>query len=346
VNEIRVLRRGHVSVRVMPSAVLVGATAWALALGVALTAVTVGDYPMPLSDVLATLRGNGTLLTYDVIVRNRLPRALVGLLVGAALGLAGAVVQRLARSALVSPDVIGINAGASAGAVVVIVVGAGTTAIVTGALAGAAAAAVLGYAVAYRGGFSAYRLVLAGIGVTALANAAASFLLTRSDRNDALRAATWLVGNVAGRSWPDVLVVATALVVGCPPVLLLARQLQLLELGDDLARGLGGRVELARPALLGCGIGLSALATAAAGPIAFVALVAPQIVRRALPARSAGLLPAAGVGAFVVAAADLAARRLFSPHELPVGVLTAAVGAPVLLYLLVRARRSAERLSP
>jgi iron complex transport system permease protein len=144
---------------------------------------------------------------------------------------------------------------------------------------------------------------------------------------------------VAGRSWPDVLVVAAALVVFAPPVLLLARQLQLLELGDELARGLGGQVDRARPALLVCGVGLATLATAAAGPIAFVALVAPQIVRRALDTDSAGLLPASGVGAFVVAAADLGARRLFSPYELPVGVLTAAVGAPVLLYLLVRANK-------
>jgi iron complex transport system permease protein len=343
VSSVRVLRRGKVSVRVAPASVLLGTVAWALALGVALYAVTVGDYPMPLSDVLATLAGEGTLVTYDVVVGNRLPRALVGVLVGAALGLSGTVFQRLARNPLVSPDVIGINAGASAGAVIMIVVlGAGSVAIVAGALTGAAAAAVLVYAVAYRGGFSGYRLVLVGIGVTALMNAAASFLLTRSDRNEALRAAIWLVGSVAGRSWPDVLVVAAALVAFAPPVLLLARQLQLLELGDELARGLGGQVDRARPALLVCAVGLAALATAAAGPIAFVALVAPQIVRRVLAppdARSAGLLPASGVGAFVVAAADLGARRLFSPYELPVGVLTAAVGAPVLLYLLVRANK-------
>jgi iron complex transport system permease protein len=335
-----VIRRGRVAVRVAPASVLLGAVAWALALGVALCAVAVGDYPMPLPDVLATLAGEGTLVTYDVVVRNRLPRALVGLLVGAALGLSGTVFQRLARNPLVSPDVIGINAGASAGAVIMIVVlGAGSVAIVAGALTGAAAAAVLVYAVAYRGGFSGYRLVLVGIGVTALMNAAASFLLTRSDRNEALRAAIWLVGSVAGRSWPDVLVVAVALVAFAPPVLLLARQLQLLELGDELARGLGGQVDRARPALLVCAVGLAALATAAAGPVAFVALVAPQIVRRMLDTGSAGLLPASGVGALVVAAADLGARRLFSPYELPVGVLTAAVGAPVLLYLLVRANK-------
>ncbi|MHA6627438.1 FecCD family ABC transporter permease [Pseudonocardia sichuanensis] len=337
---VRVLRRGAVSVRVAPASVLLGTVAWLLACAVALYGVTVGDYPMPLADVVATLSGDGTLITYDIVVRNRLPRALVAMGVGAALGLSGTVFQRLARNPLVSPDIIGINAGASAGAVVMIVVGAGAAAVVGGALTGAAAAAALVYAVAHRGGFSGYRLVLVGIGVSAFMNAAASYLLTRSDRNEAFRAAVWLVGSVAGRSWPDVLAVAAGLVVGAPAVLLLARQLQLLELGDELARGLGARVGIARPALLAAAVVLAALATAAAGPIAFVALVAPQIVRRVLDARSPGLLPASGVGACVVVAADLAARRLVSPYELPVGVLTAAVGAPVLLYLLVRAHRA------
>jgi iron complex transport system permease protein len=335
------LRAGRVSLRVEPASVLLGAAAWAAALAVALYAVTVGDYPMPLSTVLDTLAGHGTLLTYDVVVRNRLPRALVALLVGAALGLAGMVLQRVARNPLVSPDVIGIGAGAAAGAVVmIVVVGAGATAVVAGALVGAVAAAATVYAIAARGGFGGYRLVLVGIGVTALANAGASFLLTRSDRYAAKQAATWLVGDVAGRSWPDVLTVTAGLALGAPVVLLLTRHLRLLEIGDELARALDGRIGAARAALVAAAVGLTALATAAAGPIGFVALVAPQIVRRVLGARSAGLLPASGVGALVVAAADLAARRLFSPDELPAGVLTAAVGAPVLLWLLVRANRT------
>ena len=334
------LRAGPVSLRVERTSVLLGAVAWAAALAVALYAVTVGDYPMPLSTVLDTLAGHGTLLTYDVVVRNRLPRALVALLVGAALGLAGTVLQRIARNPLVSPDVIGVGAGASAGAVVMIVaLGAGATAVAAGALTGAVVAAATVYAIAARGGFKGYQLVLVGIGVTALANAAASFLLTRSDRYAAKQAATWLVGDVAGRSWPDVLTVAAGLAAGAPVVLLLTRHLRLLELGDDIAQALDGRIGAARTALVASAVALTALATAAAGPIAFVALVAPQIVRRALGTRPAGLLPAAGVGALVVAAADLTARRLFSPDELPAGVLTAAVGAPVLLYLLVRQNR-------
>jgi iron complex transport system permease protein len=335
------LRAGPVSLRMDPAAVLFGAGVWAAAFAVGLAAVAGGDYPMSLPAVLDTLAGHGTLLSYDVVVRNRLPRAIVAMLVGASLGMAGMVLQRIARNPLVSPDVIGIASGASAGAVVmIVVVGAGASAVVAGALTGAAVAAAAVYAIAARGGFAGYRLVLVGIGVTALANAAGAFLLTRSDRYAAKQAATWLVGDVAGRSWPDVLTVATGLAVGTPVVLLLTRHLRLLELGDEIAGALDGRIGRARAALVAAAVGLTALATAAAGPIGFVALVAPQIVRRVLGTRSCGLLPAAGVGALVVVAADLAARRLFSPDELPAGVLTAAVGAPVLLWLLARANRT------
>jgi iron complex transport system permease protein len=340
VNNGLVLRRRAVSLRLSPTSVLLGSVTWVLALAVAAVSLTLGDYPMPLSEVLATLTGNGTLISYDVVVRNRLPRALAALLVGAALAVSGGIFQRLARNPLVSPDVIGINAGASAGAVVAItVVGAGTGTVAGGALVGATLAAVLVYAIAYRNGFSGYRLVLVGVGVTALLGSAASFLLTRADRNQARQAAIWLVGTVAGRTWGHVATIAGALLVLLPLVLALSRQLRLLELGDDLARTLAGHVELARALLLAAGVGLAALATAAAGPIAFVALVAPQIVRRLLAERTAGLAPASGTGALVVIGADLAARRLFSPYELPVGAITALVGAPVLLYLLVRANR-------
>lgn len=334
------VRCGGLSVRVSPPAAALTVVTWALALCVAMFSVTVGDYPLPLSDVLDTLAGRGSLISYDLVVRNRLPRAIVGLLIGAALAISGAIVQRLARNPLVSPDIIGINAGASAGALLMITVfGGGAAAITGGALAGAAAAVVLIYAVAYRRGFSGYRLVLVGIGVTALLASAASFMLTRSDRQAALQAAIWLVGSVAGRNWLHVGIAGGAIVVVLPLVLVLSRQLRLLELGDELARTLAGRVELARGLLLAAAVVLAALATAAAGPVAFVALVAPQIVRRLLAERSAGIMAASGVGALVVALADLAARRLFSPYDLPVGVVTAIVGAPVLLYLLVRANR-------
>ncbi|MDN5915583.1 MAG: iron chelate uptake ABC transporter family permease subunit [Pseudonocardia sp.] len=335
-----VLRRGGFSVRLGVRAVVVGALAWAIAVAVALRGTVVGDYPMPLATVLDTIAGNGTLITYDVVVRHRIPRAIVGVLVGAAFGVSGAIFQRLAHNPLVSPDVIGINAGAAAGAVLVILVFGGTTGWVTaGALIGAGVAASLVYGIARRGGFSGYRLVLVGVGVAAILASASTFLLSRADTNEAMRAAAWQVGSLASRTWPDVLTAALAIGLLVPAALVLSRSLRLLELGDDLARTLSPRIEPARVGLLAAAVGLAALATAASGPIGFVALVAPQIVRRLLRERSAGLLPSAGVGALVVVSADLVARTAFSPYELPVGVLTALVGAPLLVYLLVRANR-------
>lgn len=334
------LRRGPVSARIDLRALTVGIVAWTAALGTALVAVTVGEYPVTLSTVVDTLAGGGTLISYDVVVVHRLPRAVTGILVGAAFGAAGGVLQRLARNPLVSPDVIGINAGASAGAVLMIIgVGASAAWVTGGALAGAVAAAATVYLVARRGGFSGHRLVLVGIGVAAMLSSAATFLLSRADVNAAHSAAVWLVGSLSGRSWPDVVPVAAGSFLALPVVLALVRRLRVLELGDDLGRSLDRRAGAARTTLLACAVALSALATASAGPVGFVALVAPQIVRRLLAERSPGLLASAGTGALVVAAADLAARTLVAPAELPVGVVTAVVGAPVLIALLVRANR-------
>ncbi|ANY09369.1 FecCD family ABC transporter permease [Pseudonocardia sp. HH130630-07] len=334
------VRTGPVSARLGVRGLVLGTVVWVVAVAVGLAAVTIGEYPLPLGTVLDTLAGHGTLITYDVVVTHRLPRALVGIAVGAAFGVAGAVLQRLAGNPLVSPDVIGVNAGASAGAVVMIIgFGASSAGVTGGALAGAAVAAVAVYAVAWRNGYSGYRLVLVGIGIAAMLTSAATFLLGRADVNAAYAAAIWLVGSLSGRSWPDLLPVAAGLAVLLPVALASVRRLHLLELGDDLARVLSPRIGRARIVLLAAAIGLSALVTASAGPVGFVALVAPQIVRRVLAGRSPGLLTSAGTGAAVVVAADLVARAAFVPHELPVGVVTAVVGAPVLIALLVRGKR-------
>jgi iron complex transport system permease protein len=335
-----VVRRGPFSARFRVRALSVAVLSCGGAVAVALAGIGVGQYPMTLTTVLGTLAGHGTIISYDIVVLDRLPRALVGLLVGAAFGAAGAVLQRIARNPLVSPDVIGVNAGASAGAVVMILgFGASALGVTGGALVGATLAAVAVHTLAYRNGFSGYRLVLVGIGIGAVLSASATFLLSRADINAAYQATVWLVGSLAGRGWPDVIPVAAALALLLPVALVLARQLALLELGDDLATALSPRVARTRFVLLACAVGLSAMATAAAGPVGFVALVAPQIVRRLLGDRGPGLLSSAGIGALTVVSTDLIARTAFAPRELPVGVLTALVGAPVLIALLVRANR-------
>ena len=302
--------------------------------------LTVGDFPLALGDVIASLLGRGEDST-DFIVRTlRLPRGLVGLLVGAAFGLSGAIFQRLARNPLASPDIIGINSGAAAAAVFVIVMLGGSGSQVTwGALGGATAAAVTIYVLSYKQGVTGYRLVLVGIGVTAMLSSVTSYLLTRAEIYEAQRAVVWLTGSLNGRGWDHVRPMTIVLVVLVPVVLALARHVSTLDLGDDAAAGLGTRVELVRSALLLAGVALAAVSVASAGPIAFVALVSPQIARRLVGGSGAALIPSAAVGALLLVSSDLVARRIFAPTELPVGIATAVLGAPYLLWLLARANR-------
>ena len=333
-------RRLGWSTRVHGRAVAVGLAALACALAVFVWSLAVGDFPIPVGEVIATLFGGGSRSTRFIVETLRLPRGLTALLVGAAFGLSGAIFQRLARNPLASPDIIGVNAGAAAAAVFVIVIVHGTSAQVTfGALAGSILTALAIYLLAYKRGVSGYRLVLVGIGVTAMLGSVTSYLLTRAEIFEAQKAVVWLTGSLNGRGWEHVRPVSLALLVLVPVTIAMARHLRVLELGDDTARGLGLRVERSRSVLLLAATALAAIATASAGPVGFVALVAPQVARRLVGGRSLGLLPAAAFGALLMVAADLVGRRLFAPTELPVGIITAILGAPYLLFLLARANR-------
>ncbi|MBW3574581.1 MAG: iron chelate uptake ABC transporter family permease subunit [Actinobacteria bacterium] len=303
--------------------------------------VSVGDFPIPLVDVVPAIFGYGD-PDADFIVRTlRLPRALTGLLVGAAFGLSGAIFQSLARNPLASPDVIGVTAGAGVVAVAMIVlVGAASSLTISlGAFAGALATAVTVYLLAYKRGITGYRLILVGIGVTAVLASLTEWLLTRAEIYDAARATVWLTGSLNGRGWEHVRPVGAALLTLLPVTLALARPLRALQMGDDTARGLGVRVEPAKLGLVVTGVGLAALATASAGPVAFVALVAPQIARRLTNGTGVSMVAAALTGAALVLLSDLVATQAFAPVQLPVGVVTAVVGAPYLLWLLARANR-------
>ena len=334
------LAAGRLNVRLDRRTVLVSMALTVVAAAAIALSVSVGDFPIRLADVVPAIVGFGN-ADSDFIVRTlRLPRALTGALVGAAFGLSGAIFQSLARNALASPDVIGITAGSSAAAVAVIVwVGGSATAVSGGALVGAFVTAAAIYLLAYKRGVVGYRLVLIGIGMAAVLSALTSYLLTRAEIFEAQRATVWLTGSLNGRSWDHVGPVAAVLAVVLPVTLALGRQLRLLELGDDTAKGLGARVERSRGALIGAGVTLAAMATASAGPIAFVALVAPQIARRLVRSAGATLVPSALAGAALVLLADVVARRAFAPTELPVGVVTGIIGAPYLLWLLARANR-------
>jgi iron complex transport system permease protein len=303
--------------------------------------LSLGDYPVPLLDVLPAVFGHGSHET-ELIVRDfRLPRALTGLLVGAAFGVSGALFQSLARNALASPDIIGITAGASASAVFVIVVLGGTGLFVSvSAFAGALACALAVYALSYKRGVSSYRLVLVGIGIGAVASAAVDYILTaEADIYDAQRAYVWLTGSLNGRSWDHVRPLSIGLAFLLPMAIALGRPLRALQLGDDTAKGIGVGVERSKLALVVVGVGLAAVATAAAGPIGFVAFVSPSIARRLIGLGNIALVPAGLVGMLLVTLSDIVAREAFSPTQLPVGVVTGVVGGPYLLWLLARSNR-------
>ncbi len=337
----KVVRRPGFSVRVdVRSAGVCLALAAAIVV-VGLWSISVGDFAIPIRDVVATLLGNPTDDSEFIVGTLRLPRVLVAIGVGAAFGMSGAIFQSLVRNPLGSPDIIGFNSGAALGAVIVIVWFEGTTTQVSlGAVAGGLITALLVYVLAWKRGVQAYRLVLVGIGAGFAITATIDYLITRAQITDVQRAAVWMTGSLNGVGWDEVRMVAGALVVLGPLAILMQRRLDRLDLGDDTAAGLGINVARTKLVLVLVGVMLAALGVAAAGPVAFVAFVAGPIARRMASSPSACIVPAAFVGAFVMVIADLAARRLMAPTELPVGIMTAAIGAPYLLWLLTRQART------
>ncbi|WP_424189061.1 FecCD family ABC transporter permease [Actinokineospora sp. G85] len=309
----------------------------------AAVALSLGRGFVPLDDVLSTLAGQGSRSTNYVILDLKLPRVLAAVLVGLAFGVSGAIFQTLLGNPLASPDVIGISTGASAAAVLCIVAfGLSGTVVSVVALAGALATAAVMYLLTWRGGVTGARLVLVGIGVAAILLGVVSYLMTRAQVATAQDALVWLTGSLNGRGWDDVWPLAVLLALLLPAVAALSRVLNVLRMGDDSAKGLGVSVEPSRLALLVCAVALAGAATAAAGPVAFVALLAAPIGRRLARDGTPALLVSGLVGAAVVLLADFAAQNLPGLPQYPVGVLTGSVGAPYLLWLLARANRTGK----
>jgi len=291
--------------------------------------------------VLKTLAGNGNAGQEFIVGELRLPRVLVGLLVGASLGLGGALFQAVTRNPLGSPDVLGLGQGATAGALVMIVLFSGSAAQVTmGALAGGLATGLAIYLLAWKRGVHGYRLVLVGIGVSAVVTAVNGYLLTVSDIVDAARAVVWMTGSLSGRDWDQVWPLLALCAVLVPLVLANARGLRLMEMGDDVSNALGVRVERVRALLMVAAVLLTATATAAAGPVSFVALTAPQLARRLTRSPGPNLLSSLCMGAALLVTADWASQWIFGADQLPVGVVTGVLGGVYLLWLLVAERKA------
>ncbi|AWL42045.1 MULTISPECIES: FecCD family ABC transporter permease [Streptomyces] len=305
--------------------------------------IAVGDFPIALPRVIATLLGGGEQVDAFVVMDLRMPRALAGLVVGIALGVSGAITQSVARNPLASPDVLGITGGAGTVAVFLVTVSGGTAAAVVStlglsaaALAGGLATGLLVYFLAWRRGIDGFRLILIGISVSAVMEALTTWLLVSADIRDVARAQAWLVGSLDNRSWDEVgtafwCVLVLVVVVACA-----AFQFKPMHLGDDVAAGLGVRYTRVRAVLLLCAVLLAAAAVSAAGPVPFVALVAPQVAMRLARCPTPPMAASGLVGALLLTGSDLVARTAL-PFTLPVGVVTAAVGGPFLVYLLVRA---------
>ncbi|MDM7832640.1 FecCD family ABC transporter permease [Cellulomonas edaphi] len=303
--------------------------------------MSVGSSGVAPLDVLRSVVAPGSDPRTDFIVRElRLPRALTSLLVGLALGISGTVFQRLLANPLASPDVLGIASGASAAAVAGLVLGnLGGLALSGAALAGALATSALVYLLAWRQGISGYRFILVGIGIGALMGSVTSYLLSKAEVADARAAFAWLVGSSGMAGTAQIQVLAAAVVVLGPLSGLLGRRLTVLELGDDTARGLGLHVERDRRLLMLVSVVLVALATAAAGPIAFVALMAGPLAARLVAGAGSGIVASACVGALIVLVADLLGQHLL-PVTLSTGVVTGLIGAPYLVWLLIATNRS------
>jgi iron complex transport system permease protein len=298
-------------------------------------------------DVIRTFMGLGTDRDHLVLFEFRLPRMVIALLIGAGLGVSGAILQAVSQNGLADPGILGINAGAGLTVVVFIflfqgsMTGLGTSSVFTlplFALIGACLAAFLIYLLAWKNGVTPVRLILVGIGVNAAFGAALIIFQLKMNPRDFMQATIWLSGSIWGTNWKFVLAMLPWIFVFLPLTLYKARFLNVMNLGDQLATGLGVRVEKERRVLLFYAVALAGSCVAAGGGIAFLGLVAPHLARRIVGPRHEVLIPATAlVGAFLLLLADTIGRNLLAPSEIPVGIVVSALGAPYFIYLLIKA---------
>ncbi|WP_435601059.1 iron ABC transporter permease [Streptomyces sp. C10-9-1] len=313
----------------------------ALLAAVAVAAVLLGDSKLLLGDVANWAQGRAG-RAVGFVLDTRVPRVVAALLAGAALALAGTLVQAVTRNPLAEPGVLGVSGGAALGAVLLVttVPLAGSWSITGAAFAGAAAGSLLVFGLAARGGFRQNRLVLVGFGAATGSAALIGLLIVLTDPFNATKALTWLSGSTYGRSLPDAVPLAVVLAVGLALAAVRRTELDLVSLDEDTPRLLGLGLSRARLGFLVLAVLLSATAVAAAGTIGFVGLVAPHAARALVGRRHARVLPVAVLlGAVLVCTADLVGRTVIAPAQLGAGLMTAVIGTPYFLHLLVRSRR-------
>lgn len=310
-----------------------------IVIGIVILAMSVsyGEYDINPLQVIQTILGIEEDSRFELVVwQFRLPRILVAFMIGAALSVSGTILQGITRNPLADPGILGVTSGASFAAVTAIVwLQIPSMYLPVTTFAGATIMALLIYTLAWKGGSSSIRLILIGIGLGAVTTAFTNLMIVFGDIRQVQQAYVWLAGSVYGRDWDHVYSILPWLLVLLPLAILQARQLNTFNLGDDTAQGLGVNVELQRGILLLISVALASIAVAVAGTVGFVGLVAPHITRRLIGPAHEGLIPAAALlGGVLVMFADLISRWVISPSELPVGVVTAMIGAPYFMYLL------------
>ena len=322
-------RRGRIAMSILVAALLVSF----------LGGLSIGDTVLsPIRVVQALFETDGGIRM--VVVDWRLPRALAAVFFGAALALSGTVFQTITRNPLGSPDVIGLTTGAYTGALIVMTSGSGSgLAVAIGAiLGGFGTAALVALLIAGRGALG-YRIVIVGIGVSAVLAAINSWMLLRARREVAVSAAIWDAGTLNGVGWNQALL---PILVVCMLIVVLAcvqRGLWLVELGDDIGTSLGGRMGGTKAGLVAIAVGLTGVVTAVIGPVAFIALAAPHLARLIVRNGPAHLVATALMGATLLSVADIVAQNAVPKHALPVGVVTLVLGGVYLIYLVVRTAR-------
>lgn len=312
----------------------------AASLLIAVWSLRSGAVPLDFSQVFNALTGSAPRNITMVVTEWRLPRVVMAILVGAALGVSGAIFQSLLRNPLGSPDVMGFNTGAWSGVLVAMVLfGQDLTAIAFAAMAGGILTSLVVWLLAWRNGIETFRLIIIGIGIRAMLMAFNTWLLLHASLETSLSAGLWNAGSLNGLTWAKTLPATPIIALMMVCAWLLVRRMRLLEMGDDSACALGVSVERSRLTLMLVAVVLTAASTAIAGPISFIALVAPHIARRISGTARWGLTQSALCGAVLLLAADLCAQQLFMPYQLPVGVVTVSLGGIYLIVLLVQESR-------
>ncbi len=342
-------KKGTISFLIDKKALVTFFTLVAVAIVLFLVSTGLGEMKIDPVTVVKTLFGYGSRMEQLVVTSFRLPRILIAFLVGMALAAAGSILQGIIRNPLASPDILGITGGASVAVVAFLATFSNSSNALTvsikwlpvAAFIGATVVAFLVYILAWKNGVSPIRLVLIGIGVSALTQALTTTFMVMGPIYQASQANIWITGTVNGSTWANVQILSPVVIILLILCFMLARNLNIQELGEELATGVGSSVQKQRFLLLLISTALTGSAVAFAGGIGFVGLMAPHMARRLVGSAFGALLPTAALlGGILVMVADLIGRIVFSPTEVPAGVFTAAIGAPYFIYLLYKSRNS------